>query len=224
MATHLDLEEQEQLDQLKHFWRRYGNLITSVLLVASLALVGWQGWQWWQRDQASKAAGMFDELERAVQASDVARATKVSEELQSRYGSTAFAEQGTLLAARLQYDKDQKDAARKSLAWAVEHAKEDEYRLLARLRLAGVLMDDGKHDEALAQLPADPPKAFAALVADRRGDVLQAQGKNAEAVRAYQSAYEQMDAGLDYRRLIEAKLIGLGAAPAPAAAASGSAS
>lgn len=224
MATHLDFEEQEQLDQLKHFWSRYGNLITSLALVGALAMAGWQGWQWWQRDQAAKAGGMYDELERAVQAGDVERATRVSEDLQSRYGSTVFAEQGTLLTAKLQYDKAQKDAARKSLAWAVDHASEDEYRALARLRLAGVLLDSQQADEALKLLAAEVPKAFEGLVADRRGDALQAQGKTAEAIKAYQAAYEAMDSTLDYRRLVEAKLTVLGAPPAPAVAASGSAS
>jgi len=224
MATHLDLEEQEQLDQLKHFWSRYGNLITSLMLVAALAMAGWQGWQWWQRDQAAKAGGMYDELERVVEAGDVPRATRVSEDLQSRYGSTAYTEQGTLLVAKLQYDKGQKDAAQKSLSWAVEHADHDEYRALARLRLAGVLLDAKKADEALKQLDGSVPKAFEPLVADRRGDALQIQGKTAEAVKAYQIAYDTLDASVDYRRLVEAKLIALGAAPAPVVAASGSGS
>lgn len=224
MATHLDLEEQEQLDQLKHFWNRYGNLITSLALVGALAMAGWQGWQWWQRDQAAKAGGMYDELDRAVQAADVQRATRISEDLQSRYGSTAFAEQGTMLVAKLQYEKAQKEAARKSLGWVAEHAGEDEYRALARLRLAAVLLDDKQADEALKVLAGDVPKAFEALVADRRGDALQVQGKTAEAVKSYQSAYDAMDSTLDYRRLVEAKLIALGAPPAVAAAASGSGS
>ena len=90
MASHLDLEEQEQLDQLKAFWNRFGNLILSILLVVLTAYAGWNGWQWWQRDQASKAGGVYDELERAVQAGDADRAAKVFADLKSRYGSTAF--------------------------------------------------------------------------------------------------------------------------------------
>jgi predicted negative regulator of RcsB-dependent stress response len=54
-----------------------------------------------------------------------------------------------------------------------------------------------------------------ALVADRRGDVLLAQGKTAEARAAYQAAYKAMDEKIDYRRLVEAKLTALGAAPTP---------
>lgn len=230
MASHLDLEEQEQLDDLKHFWNRYGNLITSLMLVGALAMAGWQGWQWWQRDQASKASGMYDELERAAQAGEIDKVNRVASELTDRYGRTAYAEQGALLAARLQHDKNQGEAARKSLTWVVDHAAHAEYQAIGRLRLAGLLLDDKKPDEALKVLEGSLPESFRALAADRRGDALAQQGKTADAIQAYQNAWTLMAADLEYRRIVGAKLTALGAAPAdeaaPAApvAASGSAS
>ena len=218
MATHLDLEEQEQLDQFKHFWNQYGNLLTWLLVAVLTAYAGWNGWQWWQRDQGLKAGGMYGELERVAQAGDAERAGKIFAELKDRYGSTAFAGQGGLLAARAQFDKGQLDAARASLDWVAEHASETEYRSIARLRLAALLAEQKKFDEALKQLDGTFDAGFAALAADRRGDILQAQGKTADAVTAYQKAWQDMDKAVDYRRLIAAKLTALGAAPAEAAA------
>jgi predicted negative regulator of RcsB-dependent stress response len=222
MATHLDLEEQEQLDQLKHFWRSYGNAITWVLVAVLAAYAGWNGWNWWQRDQASKAGGMYDELERAVQATDADRAAKVFAEMQARYSGTTFTEQAALLTAKLQFDKGQVDAARATLTWLADHANEAEYRASARLRLAGILIEAKQYDEALKQLSGDVPASYEALVADRRGDVLLAQGKKADAVAAFQAAFKAMDRKLDYRSLIEGKLVALGAAPAEEAAAAAS--
>jgi predicted negative regulator of RcsB-dependent stress response len=218
MASHLDLEEQEQLDQLKHFWRQYGNALTWVLVAVLAAYAGWNGWNWWQRDQASKAGGMYDELERAVLATDADRAAKVFAEMQSRYPGTTFTEQAALLTAKAQFDKGQVDAARATLTWLAEHAGEAEYRVSARLRLAGILADAKQYDEALQQLSGSVPPSHEALVADRRGDVLLAQGKKAEAVAAFQAAHKAMDRTLDYRSLIEGKLVALGAAPADEAA------
>ncbi|MFM2348689.1 MAG: hypothetical protein RL654_3442 [Pseudomonadota bacterium] len=212
MASHLDLEEQEQLDQLKAFWNRFGNLILSLLLVVLTAYAGWNGWQWWQRDQASKAGGVYDELERAVQAGDADRAAKVFADLKSRYGSTTFAEQGGLLTARAQADKGQADAARTTLEWVAAEAREDEYRAIAKLRLAALKLDAKQPDEALRLLEG-LPESFAALAADRRGDILLAKGQRAEAVAAYQQAWKGLAQGADYRRLLEAKLGALGAAP-----------
>ncbi len=222
MATHLDLQEQEQVDALKAFWQQYGNLITWALVAAMLVYSGITGWQWWQREQAAKAGSMFDELDRAVSAGDADKAARVFGDLKERYPRTAFAQQGGMLAAKLQVEKGKADDARTSLGWVVEHAVEDEYRILARLRLAALLLDAKQYDEALKQLDAVPDGPFAALAADRRGDVLLAQGKRDEARASYERAYKLMDDKVDYRRLIDAKLTALGASPAGAAASAAS--
>jgi predicted negative regulator of RcsB-dependent stress response len=224
MATQLDLQEQEQLDALKAFWNKYGNLITGVLIVVFGAFAAWNGWQWYQRDQGLKAGAMFDELDRAVQAGDAERAGRISIDLRERFPRTAFAHQGTLLAAKLQFDKGQFDAARTSLTWVADKGTEEEVRTIARLRLAGVQAEAKQYEEALKTLDAATAPGFEALVADRRGDVFMAQGKSSEARAAYQAAWAAMDDQVPYRRLIEAKLTALGAAPASAASAGGAAS
>jgi predicted negative regulator of RcsB-dependent stress response len=227
MATHLDLQEQEQIDQLKAFWNQYGNLITWTLILALSGFAAWNGWNWWQRSQAAKASAMFDELDRAAQAADVERAARVFADLKERFPGTAYAQQGSLLAAKVQAEKGQADAALATLAWAADNATEDVYRTIARLRAAGLLLDKKEYESALAQLDAAAQgknaKAFEALVADRRGDVLLAQGKKDEARKAYEVAYRAMDEKLEYRRLVDAKLTALGAAPAAAPTASSAA-
>ena len=213
MASSLDLQEQEQVDALKAFWTQYGNLITWALILVLGAFAAWNGWNWYQRDQGVKAGAMFDELERAAQAGDIDKTTRVFGDLKQRYPGTAYAEQGGLLSARIQSEKGQADAARASLVWVADNATEAEYRAVARLRLAGAMLDAKQYDEALKQLDAVQAAGFEALVADRRGDVLMAQGKKDEARAAWQAAWKGMDEKLDYRRLIDAKLTAVGAAP-----------
>jgi predicted negative regulator of RcsB-dependent stress response len=217
MATHLDLQEQEQIDQLKSFWNQYGSLITWTVTLALAGFAAWNGWQWWQRDQASKAAAIYDELDRIAATGDVERSTRVFSDLRERYPRTLQAQQAALLAAKVQAEKGQADAALVTLGWLADNAGEDELRVIARLRAAGLLLDQKKFDEALKQLDAaqqGKPREFDALIADRRGDVLAAQGKRAEAVAAYQVAYKALDAKVEYRNLLDAKLTALGAAPA----------
>jgi len=225
MATQLDLQEQEQLDALKGFWKRYGNLLTWLLILGLGAFAAWNGWQYWQRDQGLKASAMFDELDRAVQAGDADKAGRIFGDLKERFPRTAFAEQGALAAAKLQFDKGQVDAAKASLTWAADKAAQDEVRSIARLRLAALQMAAKQYDEALKTLDAATAKGFEPLVADRRGDVLLAQGKPDAARAAYQVAWAGLDAKVDYRRIVDAKLTALGASPeaAAAAAAAGSA-
>lgn len=226
MATPLDLQEQEQLDQIKAFWAQYGNLITWTVTLALAGFAAWNGWNWWQRGQAGKAGALYEELERGARAGDADRVGRVFGDLKDRFPRTLQAQQAALVTAQVQAEKGQADAALATLGWAAEQAGEDEYRTLARLRAAGLLIDRKQYDEALKQLDAaqqGKPREFDALIADRRGDVLSVQGKKAEALAAYQAAHKAMDAKAEYRQLLEAKLTALGAAPEAAASAAGSA-
>jgi predicted negative regulator of RcsB-dependent stress response len=164
---------------------------------------------------------MYDQLDKAVQAGDIDQAARVFTDLKSRFPGTAFTEQAGLLTAKLQFEKGKADDALATLAWVESNATEAEYQAIARLRAAGVLLDQKKYDEALKRLDAivlkDGSAEFGALVSDRRGDVLMAQGKAEDAKAAYNKAWTAMDSKVDYRRLIEAKLTALGAAPAASA-------
>ncbi|MBK7616056.1 MAG: tetratricopeptide repeat protein [Vitreoscilla sp.] len=228
MASNLDLQEQEQLDELKAFWKQYGNLITWVLTLVLAGFAGVNGWNYWQGKQAVQAGAMFEELDKAAQAGDAERVARVFGDMKDRFGRTTLAWQGGLLAAKLQAEKGKLDDARASLVWVAEHAGDEGYKATAHLRLAGLLVDSKAYDEALKQLDAVTATEFAALAQDRRGDVLAAQGKKAEAAAAWQAAWKAMDEKLDYRRVVEAKLNTVGqsaeaAADKPAAAASGAA-
>jgi len=213
MAKHLDLEEQEQLAELKHFWKRYGNVISWVLIAVFGAVAAWNGYQYWQRNQSSQAAVMYDEVERAAVAGDVPKLERVMADMKDRYAGTAYAEQAALLAARTYHDKGNLDAAKGALAWVAGKGTDAGYQSVARLRLSGMLFETRAYDEALQQLSAPMPKDFAPLAADRSGDILLAQGKKTEAKAQYQSAYKGLDERSDYRRIIEIKLNALGVDP-----------
>ncbi len=213
MAKHLDLEEQEQLDELKHFWKQYGDLITWALIAVFGAIAAWNGYQYWQRSQATQASVMYDEIERAVQSGDAARIDRSLADMKDRFGGTTYAQQAGLLAARAYYDKGNVEASRAALNWVAEKASDEGYQAIARLRLAGLLLEKKAYDEALQQLSGSFPKDFAALAADRRGDILAAQGKKAEARVEYEKAYKGLDERAEYRRLVEVKLNALGVDP-----------
>ncbi|MCE4553334.1 YfgM family protein [Roseateles cellulosilyticus] len=210
MASHLDLEEQEQLDQLKAFWKRWGNLITWLLTAVLAAYAAYQGWNWYQRDQAAKAAAMYEEFDRAAAAQDLDKAAAAVGDLKSRYPGTGYAAQAGLQVAKLQLDKGKADDAKQSLTWVAEQGSEPAYRDVARLRLAGLQLDAKAYDEAVKTLDAIKSAEFAALVADRRGDALLLQGKGDAARAEYQKALAGLDKKQDYRSIVEAKLATLG--------------
>jgi predicted negative regulator of RcsB-dependent stress response len=208
--AHYDLEEQEQIDSLKTWWKMYGNLVTGVVVAASLAVIGWQGWNWYQRGQAAQAAAIYSVLEQAVAARDAQRVKSAAGELAEKFGSTSYATLGALLAARQSFDAGDLKTAKAQLGWAAEHAK-DELKDLARLRLAAVLLDEQAFDEALKQLEATPAPAFAVRYLELKGDVLVAQGKKADARTAYKAALDKDQGGeRPGRELLRQKLDNLG--------------
>ena len=220
MATY-DLEEQEQLDELKTWWKMYGNLVTGILVAVALAVAGWQGWNWWQRQQSAQASALFSGLQTAAVQKDAKRARELAGELIDKYSATAYAGMGARLAARTQLDAGDAKNARAQLAWAAENAKDPGLRELARLRLAAVMLDEKAYDEAMKQLAAEPAAAFAPRFAELRGDVFAAQGKIAEARNAYDVALAKFDVlakddetrqRSGYKEVVQAKRDALGAA------------
>ena len=213
MATPLDLEEQEQLDQLKHFWTTYGSLITWVVLIAAGAFMAWNGWQYLQRTKAAQAAALYDELERGAQAGDTARIERALADMKEKFAGTAYAQQAGLLAAKTLHEKGNNEASRAALAWVADKAVDPGYQAIAKLRLSAELLDSKAYDDALKQLSGSMPKEFEPLVADRRGDIYLAQGKREEAKTEYRKAWAGFEGRGDYRRLIEIKLNAVGVDP-----------
>ncbi len=210
MANALDLEEQEQLDQIKHFWKQYGNAITWALIVVLGAFASWNFYQYWQRSQASQAAALFDEVDRALQTGEAGKIDRVFGEMKDRFGSTAYAQQAGLLVARQRTMTGKLDAAQDALTWVADKAADPGYQAVAKLRLAGLLVESKKYDAAMAALSGSFPDSFTALVADRKGDVFVLQGNKTQAVAAYRQAYALFAASTEYRSLVEVKLSALG--------------
>lgn len=189
-----DLEEQEQLESIKAWWKQYGNLITYVVLVVSVAVLAFQAWNWYQRSQSAKAAAVFEALQRSIGAHDTQREKAAIGELVQNFSGTPYASLGAMQAARSAADAGDLKTAQTQLQWVAEHGK-DELKDIARLRLVGTLLDQKAYDEALKQLDATPGAAFAGRYAEAKGDVLAAQGKVGEARSAYQTALSKLEEG-----------------------------
>jgi len=213
MATPLDLQEQEQLDELKHFWKTYGNLISWLLIVVMGGFAAWNGYGYWQRSQAAKASALYDEFERAALTGDLTRVERSLADMKDKFGGTLYAQQAALLAAKTFQQKDKPDQAVAALNWVADQASDESYAQMARLRLVSLLLQTRAYDEALTRLAKPFTAPFSPLAADLRGDVLLAQAKPQEAIAAYREAWQKMEEGHEYRRLIEAKLNALGVDP-----------
>ena len=213
MANHLDLEEQEQLDQLKHFWKQYGNPITWALIAILGAVAAWNGYHVWQRNQSIQASAMFDEVEKVIRGGDTQKAERAFADMKDRFAKAVYTQQAGLMVAKLAYESGKPDVAKTTLNWLADNASDPAYASVARLRLSAVLVEAKAYDEALKVLGAGISEEFVALAADRKGDIYSLQDKKADAKVAYQKAYQAFDVQSEYRRLVGVKLNALGANP-----------
>jgi len=206
-----DLQEQEQIDQLRAWWAKYGTLVSTGLLIAAIILGGWRGWQWYQNHQSGQARGYFEALEEATRQNgdeSVARINAAMKTLRDDYAKTDYAARAALVASAALQTRDQIPAARAQLEWLAQ-TKNPALVPVARLRLAGLLLDQKDYDAALAQLN-DAPAAFNGLFDDRRGDILAAQGKAVLAREAWKKALEAMGPSNPLAPVVKLKIDALG--------------
>ncbi|MEO8344024.1 MAG: tetratricopeptide repeat protein [Gallionella sp.] len=214
----LDLQEQEQLEAFKAWWKDNRNQLLGMLVIVAVVAGSWRGWQYYQRTQANQAANLYQQFAEQLSSRDAKRINDAAAAVTEKYASTAYAARAALLAAQVNEqglgNGQGKDLARArtQLQWVVDHAGEDTLKDVARLRLAAILLDDKNYTDALKQLEAKHADSFDGLYADLRGDVLSAQGKTDEARSSYKLAYEKIDAQSMYRNLIQMKLDALGVA------------
>lgn len=206
----LDLEEQEQLDELKAWWKQNGKWIIAGVSIFLLATAGWRVWQSWTHKQAIESSALFDKAMQAVSMNDAKAVKDLTAQIMEHYPRSGYAAPAAWLAGRINAQGGDLKSAQAQYEFALEHAQDEGLRHLARLRLAAVLLEQKQYDAALAQLGEDPGPAFAGLYADLKGDILAAQGKAGEARAAWQLAVEKLGDKSALKPLVEIKLAGLG--------------
>lgn len=213
----LDLEEQENLANLKSFWARYGNYIIGVIIVALLAYAAFNLWGWYQRSQAADAGKLFETLINAVTKNEKDKTYLAAEDLQKKYGGTTYAAMGNLVASKIAMDSNDPAKAQAYLKWTANKASDDSFRALAQLRLLGLLIDQGTEaslKEADQLLKEKAVKGFEPLWIERRGDWYLVQKKIPEARAEYLKAMKVMQSDRafpeDARGLLKVKIDAVG--------------
>jgi predicted negative regulator of RcsB-dependent stress response len=207
-----DIEQQESLANLKAWFDSNANWILGALIVVALGVGGNWGWRWYQAKEANAASLLYEQYEQAYVAKDATKERAVAASLTQQFPSTAYASFAAMNQARVSLDAGDNAAAKAQLQWVIDKSGNKEFKALARVRLAGILLDEKAYEQGLALLQEDAPPALAAEFSDRRGDLLFAQGKVADARAAYTKALEQASAQNPLRPLIQSKLDALPAA------------
>lgn len=205
-----DLEEQENIDALKAWWKQYGRLVIAVIVAFILGVAGIQGWRYYKEQKNLNAAAAFSGLDEALRLGDKAKSKELTDKLLTDFANTAYGARGALLAAKSSFDAGDLKTAEEQLRKGLAVANDEPMKALVALRLGAVLLEAKKYDDALNVLATPHPPPFASLFADLRGDVLVANGKVEEAKSAYQIALDKLPPSSPYRNLVEVKRDALG--------------
>lgn len=206
-----DLEEQEKIDALKDWWDKNGAKVIAAACIFAAAVLGWRGYQWYEQHQATKAMGYFEALEVAATQSGTESTERIlaaSEVLRKDHAKSGYTSRGLLIAAEALYKQGELEPAKSQLQWLIEQNKEAAIVGIARLRLAGMLLEQADYEAALKQLQ-QPTPAFVGLYADRRGDIYYAQSKFDLARKEWSTASTELQ-DVAYLQIVQLKLDALG--------------
>ncbi len=204
-----DLEEQEQLDELKAWWKTYGKLVSNLVIGLLVAYAAYQGWTYYQTKQAVNASTEYQALQ-VVDTNDTKSIQAKAAVLMEKYSATPYAGRAAVLAAKTNYEAKDTKSAKAQLEWAISNAKETSVSAIASLQLANILAEENNFDAALKVLEAKHDAGFDGLFLDLKGDVLLGLGKRDEAKAAYELALTKLDAQGRYRHLTQQKIDSLG--------------
>ena len=210
MANHFDLEEQEQLDQLKHFWKSWGGFISAVVFIFIFSVAAWNMYGYWKNRQAVQASMLLELIKTSIASGDLSRVDQAFSEIKSKSPKTIQAAQAGLLVAKVNYDRGENDAAKSALLSVINNSSDVNQKVVANLRLINILFEEKKYDEAFENLSMSFPGPFDGLGKDRRADLMLMRENNKDAISDYLIAYQKYDDNLGYRKLIEFKLNSLG--------------
>lgn len=204
-----DLEEQEQIDELKAWWKTYGKTISNLVLALLVIYASYQGWSYYQAKKSVNASTEYQALQ-VIDAKDLKGIQAKAAVLMEQYTATPYAGRAALFAAKANYEANDIKSAKAQLEWAIKNAKETTVSAVAGLQLANILAEEKNFEGALKLLEAPHDTGFDGLFSDLKGDVLVELGKKTEAKAAYEHALIKLDPQGRYRTLTQQKLDALG--------------
>jgi len=205
----LDLDEQEQMEELKALWHKYGKLISVVAGAMLLFYILFLTWNFYVNKKSEEATELYQSM-MVVNPENNEEIIKISEKILDQYSVTPYAGRAAIFSAKANYSLGKNDQAKKKLEWASSHAKEDAIRAIANIQLGQLLLEEKKFDEALNKANKVNNAGFKGLAKDLAGDIYSAMGKKEDAKKAYSEALRGLSSKNNLGKFTQEKLEALG--------------
>ena len=202
----------EQGEVVKKWLQENGSAIVMGLVIAFGGLFGFKWWQNWQETNRQAASTEYEVMGQLLASDQLDAAMANFQTLQDDHGKSPYASMAALQMARARMEVNQPDLAVSQLEYVVDNGYPKAMKVVARERLARVLLAQGKAEEALVTLNgAAEITGFEARYAEVRGDIMFELGRTDEAIAAYQESLEALEEGVGDRNKLVMKLESMGA-------------
>jgi predicted negative regulator of RcsB-dependent stress response len=202
----------EQGEVVKKWLQENGSAIVMGLVIAFGGLIGFKQWQSWETSTRQEASMEFEVLSELLAANQLDAAMSNFQTLQDDHKGSPYASMAALQMARARIEVNQPELAIGLYEYVVENGYPKALAVVARERLARLLLDQGRADEALTLLEGETEiTGFEARFAEVRGDIHYSQGRVGEAETAYLEALEKLELGAGDRAKLVMKLESMGA-------------
>jgi predicted negative regulator of RcsB-dependent stress response len=191
------LTDDEQLEAVKRAFTEYAPWILGGVV---LGVGGWYGLQHYKshkNEVAFRAADQFSQMTAALQMNDPKKSLQIADGLIKDFPSSPYADQAQLTVARIDVESGKSADAVAPLTQVMNNSKDAELQQIARLRLARVLIDQGKPDDAIKLLAAGKPGSFAGRYHEVHGDALYSKKDIPGAIAEYNAALGASDGGAE---------------------------
>jgi predicted negative regulator of RcsB-dependent stress response len=204
------VSDKEEVEMLRNWWRENGKF-TLASIAAALLLSG--GWRYWQSSKTQDAADASNQYEQLLSHEANQQYSAVEYDvtaLQTNHPRTPYATLGAFVSAQNAVNANKLDIAVLKLNWIIQHSKNEDFKQIARIRLAHVLLGMKKFDDALTTLNTVDSKGYLPLIDELKGDVHLANGDKAAARLSYQDALNKLNKNSPNYPLLQIKANQLG--------------
>ncbi len=198
------VSDKEQAEMIRKWWRENGKFIIFSVIITVALSYGWNHWKELKNQRTAAASTLYEQmLTNADSQSD--ESEKDAMNLLSTYPKTPYASLAAFFLAKNAISQNKLDIAMQKIDWILKHTNNKDFKQIAKIRKARILLSLKKYNESLALLSVVESNAYLPLINEIKGDIYLAKGENNQAAAAYQNALNMIKKDAPNRSLLEMK-------------------
>lgn len=199
-----DVHDQHEVEAFKAWWKENGMSVLTGVAIAIAGVLGWQGYQDYQRSNNEAASAVYESLRVAQSQNKFTEVSRDARQLMVDHAASPYAVGAAFMLAKSEADKEDWAGAQSDLQWVIDHSKDVQWKAIAQLRLARVMIENKQPAQAISLLntaSTSLPTAFKGMADYVRGMALLQQGDQQAAQQAFSAAQANNELSASIRSL-----------------------